>query len=124
MQMIKILTIIGTRPEVVKMAPIIHEFKKYSNKIKCRVCVTGQHKEMVDPLLKLFHIRVGHNANIMRCDQTLNDITAKVLSYVTKIIRREKPDYLMVQGDTTTTMAASLAAFYGPEFCRYRKVQA
>lgn len=110
--MIKILTVFGTRPEVIKMAPIIRELKKHSDKIKCIVCSTGQHKEMTDPLLKMFKVKVDHTFNIMKPNQTLRHITTTVLEHLTDTIRQQKPDYLMIQGDTTTTMAASLAAFY------------
>ena len=110
--MIKILTVFGTRPEVIKMAPIIREFQKHPKKIQCQVCLTGQHKEMVTPLLKIFDIHVDQDIHIMKHNQTLKHITASVLESITGILQKKKPDYLMIQGDTTTTMAASLAAFY------------
>lgn len=110
--MFKILTVIGTRPEVIKMAPVITELRKQPSEFACRVCLTAQHRQMIDPLLKLFDIKPVYDLNIMLENQDLEYITVNVLSKVVQIIRQEKPDYLMVQGDTTTAMAASLAAFY------------
>lgn len=110
--MIKILTVFGTRPEVIKIAPVIEKLRKYPDKFICRICVTGQHREMLDPLLKLFDIKPDYNLNIMQENQSLEYITITVLAQLGEIIKQEKPDYLLVQGDTTTAMAASLAAFY------------
>ena len=110
--MLKILTVFGTRPEVIKMAPVINEFKKYRGKIICRTCVTGQHRQMIDPLLELFGLKADYDLNIMRENQTLRHITTSVLDKMERIIKKERPDYLMVQGDTTTGMAAALAAYY------------
>lgn len=108
----KILLIFGTRPEVIKMAPIIKELKKHLSLLDCKVCVSGQHRQMVDPLFKLFNLKVDFDLKIMRENQNLEHITTTVLLKVSKIIEKEKPDYLIVQGDTTTAMAATLAAFY------------
>src|SRR3989338_10440877 len=100
--MLKILTVFGTRPEVIKMAPIINEFKKYKGKIICRTCVTGQHRQMIDPLLGIFSLKADYDLNIMRENQTLRHITTSVLDKMERTIKKERPDYLMVQGDTTT----------------------
>ncbi len=108
----KILTVFGTRPEVIKMAPVIKELRKYHGEFICRVCVTAQHRQMVDPLLDLFSIKPDYDLNLMQKDQTLEHITITVLTELGKIIHHEDPDYLVVQGDTTTAMAGSLAAFY------------
>ncbi len=108
----KIMIVFGTRPEVIKLAPVIAELKKYAAKVDCKICVTGQHREMVDPLLKLFKISPDYDLNLMLEDQSLEHVTTTVLKAMGKIFEKERPDYLMVQGDTTTAMAAGLAAFY------------
>lgn len=110
--MLRVLLVCGTRPEVIKVAPVIKEFKKFPKEFVCKVCITGQHREMIDPLLKLFDIRTDYDLNLMKANQNLEHITTTVLHETGKIIDREKFDYLFVQGDTTTAMAASLAAFY------------
>ncbi len=111
--MLRVLTVFGTRPEAIKMAPVIAELEKHSGLIENRNCLTGQHKDMVAPLLELFDIRVDYNLNLMRENQTLEHITVGVLREVGKILREDAFDLLLVQGDTTTSMAAALAAFYG-----------
>jgi UDP-N-acetylglucosamine 2-epimerase (non-hydrolysing) len=110
--MLKVLTVFGTRPETIKMAPVISELEKHPGLIRNRNCLTGQHKDMVAPLLALFDIRVDYNLNLMRENQTLEHITVGVLQEVGRILRDEPFDLLLVQGDTTTSMAAALAAFY------------
>lgn len=109
--MLKALCVFGTRPEAIKMAPVIKEFRKHPE-VKCRVCVTAQHREMLDQVLNLFEIEPDYDLNIMRDDQSLSYVTAEVLTELEEVIQKEKPDWLLVQGDTTTTMAATLAAFY------------
>jgi UDP-N-acetylglucosamine 2-epimerase (non-hydrolysing) len=109
---LKVLTVFGTRPEAIKMAPVIAELEKYPVRIENRNCLTGQHKEMVAPLIDLFNIRVDYNINLMRENQTLEHITVSVLQAISRILREEHFDLLLVQGDTTTSMAAALAAFY------------
>jgi len=108
----KILIVFGTRPEAVKMAPVIKELGRHKGRIKTCVCVTAQHRQMLDPFLKNFNIRPDYDLNIMRKNQSLGYITSTVLTEMGKIIAREGPDYVLVQGDTTTSMAAALAAFY------------
>lgn len=110
--MLKVLTVFGTRPETIKMAPLIAELERHPEEIANKNCFTGQHKDMVTPLLELFKIRVDYNLNLMRENQTLEHITVAVLQEVGKILREEKFDLILVQGDTTTSMAAALAAFY------------
>jgi len=110
--MLKVLTVFGTRPEAIKMAPVISELEKYPGLIENRNCLTGQHKDMVEPLIKLFNIRVDYDLKLMRENQTLEHITVSVLQEVSRILRREHFDLLLVQGDTTTSMAAAMAAFY------------
>jgi len=111
-QKLKILMVFGTRPEVIKLASVIKEINKFPKDIECTVCVTGQHREMIDPLLDLFEIKVDYDLNLMQKNQDLEHITSTVLKEIGKIIDKEQYDYLMVQGDTTTAMAASMAAFY------------
>ncbi len=110
--MLKVLTVFGTRPEAIKMAPVIAELEKYPALIENKNCLTGQHKDMVAPLIDLFNIRVDYDLNLMRENQTLEHITVSVLQEVSRILREEHFDLLLVQGDTTTSMAAALAAFY------------
>jgi len=110
--MIKVLIVFGTRPETIKVAPIIKEMKKNEDKLICQTCITGQHRQMVEPLLDVFKIEPNFDLEIMREDQSLEYITTSVINKVSDIIRAEKPDFLVVQGDTTTAMAASLSAFY------------
>lgn len=109
---LNILLVFGTRPEVIKMAPVVKEFRKYPKQFNCKVCVTGQHRQMIDPLLKLFNIQVDYDLNIMQENQGLEHITTRVLHEIGKIIDQDKTDWVVVQGDTTTAMAAGLAAFY------------
>ncbi len=110
--MVKILSVFGTRPEVIKIAPAIKELCKHPDKFICCTCITAQHRQMVDQLLKLFEIKPNYDLNIMKENQSLEYVTVTVLAQIGEIIRKERPDYLLVQGDTTTSMAASLAAFY------------
>ena len=110
--MLKVLTVFGTRPEAIKMAPLIAELERHPGRIANKNCLTGQHKDMVAPLIDLFGIRVDYDLNLMRPNQTLEHITVAVLQEVGKILREEKFDLLLVQGDTTTSMAAAMAAFY------------
>ncbi len=110
--MIKVLTVFGTRPEAIKMAPLIAELEKHPAQIDNKNCFTGQHSEMVAPLLELFDIRVDYRLDIMRENQTLEHITIAVLQEISKILRADKFDLILVQGDTTTSMAAAMAAFY------------
>jgi len=110
--MLRVLTVFGTRPEAIKMAPVIAELEKHPGLIENRNCLTGQHKDMVAPLLELFDIRVDYDLNLMRENQTLEHITVGVLQEVGRILREDPFDLLLVQGDTTTSMAAALAAFY------------
>jgi len=107
-----LLFIFGTRPEAIKMAPLIRELSRSKYSLRIRVCVTAQHREMLDQVLRLFRIRVHRDLNIMRKGQTLEQLTARTLVQVRQAIAAEKPAMVVVQGDTTTTFAASLASFY------------
>ncbi len=108
----KVLAVFGTRPEAVKMAPVIKELRKFPEAFDCKVCVSAQHRAMLDPFLKLFGIVPDFDLNVMREKQSLEYITSTVLSQMGRIIEQERPDFVLVQGDTTTSMAAALAAFY------------
>ncbi|MBQ9250376.1 MAG: UDP-N-acetylglucosamine 2-epimerase (non-hydrolyzing) [Oscillospiraceae bacterium] len=111
MEKIKVLTIFGTRPETIKMAPLVMELKSRPE-IACTVCVTAQHREMLDQVLEAFAIVPEYDLNIMQHGQTLSDITARVLKGLEDVIREVQPDIVLVHGDTTTTFAGALAAFY------------
>jgi UDP-N-acetylglucosamine 2-epimerase (non-hydrolysing) len=110
--MLRVLAVFGTRPEAIKMAPVIAELERHPGSILSRTCFTGQHRDMVEPLIRLFGIRVDRDLNLMRENQTLEYLTVRVLEEVGRILREEAFDCVLVQGDTTTSMAASLAAFY------------
>lgn len=108
----KILTILGTRPEAIKLAPVIKELERRSDNFVSRVCVTAQHREMLDPFLQLFNIKPDWDLNIMKPNQSPFDVTSSVLSKLKPILEEGKPDIVLVQGDTTTAFATALAAFY------------
>ncbi len=109
--MIKVMTIFGTRPEAIKMAPLVKELKA-RKEIECIVCVTAQHRQMLDQVLETFEIKPDFDLNIMKPGQTLSDITSRALKGVEEVIREVHPDIVLVHGDTTTTFAGALAAFY------------
>lgn len=111
MEKIKIITIFGTRPEAIKMAPLVKELKK-CDKIESIVCVTAQHRQMLDQVLELFDITPEYDLDIMQSKQSLTGITTKVLQGLEEVFEKEKPDLILVHGDTTTTFAGALAAFY------------
>ncbi|MBL0564358.1 non-hydrolyzing UDP-N-acetylglucosamine 2-epimerase [Aeromonas veronii] len=107
----KVLTVFGTRPEAIKMAPLVHQLAN-DERFDARVCVTAQHREMLDQVLGLFEITPEYDLNIMKAGQTLNDITARILTELKPVLQDFKPDVVLVHGDTATTFAASLAAYY------------
>ena len=107
-----IMLVFGTRPEAIKMAPLVKEFQKYPDKFRTTVCVTGQHREMLDQVLNIFDVVPDYDLNIMKSGQDLYDITSRILLGMRDIFSQTKPDVVMVHGDTTTSMAAALAAFY------------
>lgn len=111
MNRIKVMTIFGTRPEAIKMAPLVKELKS-REEIECIVCVTAQHREMLDQVLEVFDIKPDYDLNIMSKGQTLSDITSKALKGLEEIIKEVKPNIVLVHGDTTTTFAGALAAYY------------
>lgn len=107
----KVMTIFGTRPEAIKMAPVIQELRRHPE-IETKVCVTAQHREMLDQVMGLFHLKADYDLNIMAQGQTLYDITGRVLRGLQEVFAKERPDCVLVHGDTTTTFTAALAAFY------------
>jgi len=110
--MIKVLSVIGTRPEAIKMAPVVRELKKYSDQIISCVCVTAQHRQLLDQVLDIFSITPDYDLDVMQENQTLSQITGDVMSKLEPVLLQEKPDWVLVQGDTTTVMAAALLAYY------------
>ena len=108
----RILLVFGTRPEAIKMAPLVKEFQKYPEKFKTIVCVTGQHREMLDQVLRIFEIVPDYDLNIMKQGQDLYDVTSRVLLGMRDVLKEVLPDVVLVHGDTTTSTAAALAAFY------------
>ena len=109
----KVLSVFGTRPEAIKMAPVVRELERHDQHIESRVCVTGQHRDMLDQVLDLFHIGTDYDLDIMRPGQSPAQVAARVMGALEPILRAEQPDWVLVQGDTTTAAAAGLAAFYG-----------
>ena len=108
----KVMLVFGTRPEAIKMAPLVKEFQKYPKRFETIVCVTGQHREMLDQVLRIFEITPDYDLNIMKQGQDLYDVTARVLLGMRDVLKEAQPDVVLVHGDTTTSTAAALAAFY------------
>ena len=106
------MLVFGTRPEAIKMSPLVKEFQKYPEKFETIVCVTGQHREMLDQVLRIFDIQPDYDLNIMKQGQDLYDVTARVLTGMRDVLKETRPDMVLVHGDTTTSTAAALAAFY------------
>jgi len=109
---IKIFTIFGTRPEAIKLAPLIKEFQNFSNEIELKICVTGQHRELLDQVLDFFNIKPDFDLNLMKSNQTLFDICIEGLRGLEDILENNNPDLIVVQGDTTTAFIGALAGFY------------
>lgn len=107
-----IMLVFGTRPEAIKMCPLVKEFQKYPKDFRTIVCVTGQHREMLDQVLKIFEVTPDYDLNIMKQGQDLYDVTARVLTGMRDVFKECRPDVVLVHGDTTTSTAAALAAFY------------
>lgn len=108
----KVMLVFGTRPEAIKMAPLVKEFQKHPEKFETIVCVTGQHRQMLDQVLSIFDIKPDYDLNIMKQGQDLYDVTARVLTGLRDVLKEVHPDVVLVHGDTTTSTAAALAAFY------------
>ena len=109
--MTRVLSVFGTRPEAIKMAPVVHALEA-SSEFESRVCVTGQHRDMLDPVMELFDLRADHDLAVMRPSQTLTQVTSAVLLGMQPVLEAERPDVVLVHGDTTTTFAATVASFY------------
>jgi len=110
--MLTVLSVIGTRPEAIKMAPVVAELDRFPDRIHSIVCVTAQHRELLDPVLDLFGIVPRYDLNLMRADQTLTQITTAALVGMEQVLNETRPDWVLAQGDTTTVMATSLACYY------------
>lgn len=110
--MLTVMTVVGTRPEAIKMAPVIRELERHGQALRCVVCSTGQHREMLDQALGLFGIRPTIELDVMQADQELAGLTARLLDGLSKVVREIRPDWILAQGDTTTVLAASLIAYY------------
>jgi len=110
--LLKVLTVFGTRPEAVKLGPVIRELARHPDRIASRVCVSAQHRDMLDQVLQIFGIQPAYDLNVMQHNQTPTQVAAAVLSGLEPILLHERPDWVLVQGDTTTVAAAALAAFY------------
>ena len=108
----KVMLVFGTRPEAIKMAPLVKEFEKHSDEFETIICVTGQHREMLDQVLQIFDIKPNYDLNIMKQQQDLYDVTSRVLLGMRDILKEVQPDVVLVHGDTTTSTASALAAFY------------
>ena len=108
----KILVVFGTRPEAIKMAPVVKELGRRPDEFETKVCVTGQHREMLDQMLEVFDIQPDYDLDIMRPNQDLYDVSARILLGMRDVLRTEQPDLVLVHGDTSTSTFAALAAFY------------
>lgn len=108
----KVMLVFGTRPEAIKMAPLVKEFQKHPEEVKTIVCVTGQHREMLDQVLEIFDIKPDYDLNIMKQGQDLYDVTAQVLTGMRDVLKEAQPNVVLVHGDTTTSTASALATFY------------
>ena len=106
------MLVFGTRPEAIKMCPLVKELQKHPEDFETIVCVTGQHREMLDQVLKIFEVTPDFDLNIMKQGQDLTDVTSRVLTGMRDVFKECKPDVVLVHGDTTTSMAAAMAAFY------------
>ena len=106
------MLVFGTRPEAIKMAPLIRELRRHPDRFQVQVCVTGQHREMLDQVLRLFEIIPDFDLKVMKSNQDLYDITTSILVGMRDVLQQSQPDWVMVHGDTTTSVVAALAAFY------------
>lgn len=110
--MLTVLSVLGTRPEAIKMAPVIKELSKYSGRVRSVICSVGQHREMLDQVLNLFYIKPDYNLNLMRSNQSLSQLTARLFAGLDPVVGEVKPDWILAQGDTTTVFVAAMVAFY------------
>ena len=118
MKLKKILIIFGTRPEAIKMAPLVQAFLKFPKQFETKVCITAQHREMLDQVMDFFEIKADYDLDLMKPNQNLYSLTGDILNGLKPVLETFKPDYVFVHGDTTTTMAGSIASFYsGAKVC-------
>lgn len=110
--MLTVLTVLGTRPEAIKMAPVIKELGKHATGVRSVVCSVGQHREMLDQALRLFQIEPDYDLDLMQADQSLSQLTAALFSGLDPVVSTVKPDWILAQGDTTTVFVAAMVAFY------------
>src|SRR5579872_2493621 len=110
--MIRVLLIFGTRPEAIKLCPVLHELRRRAGQFEVKCCVTAQHRQMLDQVLQVFGVSPEFDLNLMQPGQTLSQLSARILSVLEGVLAEEKPDIVLVQGDTTTTFCGALAAFY------------
>ena len=108
----KVMLVFGTRPEAIKMCPLVNELKKHEDELNVKVCVTGQHRQMLDQVLNAFDVHPDYDLSIMKEKQTLFDVTTSILNKIKEILEAEKPDIVLVHGDTSTTFVTALACFY------------
>jgi UDP-N-acetylglucosamine 2-epimerase (non-hydrolysing) len=111
-ELIRTLCIFGTRPEAIKLCPLVRRLRSQADRFEVKVCVTAQHRDMLDQILDTFEVVPDYDLNLMQAGQTLPSLTARILSALEPVLATERPDFVLVQGDTTTTLAAALAAFY------------
>jgi len=111
-RMLSVLSVIGTRPEAIKMAPVIRELGKYPDRVRSLVCSTGQHREMLDQVMQIFRLRPDHDLNLMQPNQSLCQLTAGLFTGLDRVVRELKPNWVLAQGDTTTVFAAGMVAYY------------
>jgi UDP-N-acetylglucosamine 2-epimerase (non-hydrolysing) len=109
---VRILCVFGTRPEAIKLAPVVHALRRCGDRVDIRLCMTGQHRDLIDPLLDYFDLRPHDDLNIMRENQPLSELTAALFSRLGAVLERDRPDWVIVQGDTTSAMVAAMSAFY------------
>ena len=110
--MLTVLSVVGTRPEAIKMAPVIHALGRRTSEIKSVVCSTGQHREMLDQVFRLFNVQPDFELSLMRPNQSLAGLTARLFESLDDVVEQSQPDWILAQGDTTTVLVASLIAFY------------
>src|ERR1035438_3953775 len=108
----RILFVFGTRPEAIKLCPLVHQLRSQPDRFQVQVCVTAQHRDMLDQVMEVFSVTPDFDLNLMQPNQTLSGLTARILAALEPILKSEHPDLVIVQGDTTTTFSAALAAFY------------
>ena len=108
----KVLIVFGTRPEAIKMAPLVKEFQKFQKDFETKVCITAQHREMLDQVLDFFNIKADYDLDLMKPGQNLNELTSRILIDTRAVFESFRPDYIFVHGDTTTAMTSALSAFY------------